>query len=109
MTPTTAFTLDPAKRFCSNHLVSSTSSRKIRVLDQNLKPLQEIETESDGTTTRTITFTHYGIHFEGVTTDRESAIFSKDTGAGHEYRKCLLHTGIPSHKPRNAHPQNGQP
>lgn len=70
------------------------SNGKVRVLNQNLESIQEIETESDETTKQYKVFTHYGIHFEGATRDHQGVVFSKETENGHE-GQCLMYTGIP--------------
>jgi hypothetical protein len=66
----------------------------VRVFTRNLEPLQEILTETALTTMEYKTFTHFGIHFEGVTLDHSAVVFSEDTGIG-KPQKCLLFTGTP--------------
>jgi hypothetical protein len=40
------------------------------------------------------TFTHFGLHFEGVAIDGKAVVFSEDTGIG-KLQKCLLFAGVP--------------
>jgi hypothetical protein len=67
---------------------------RVRILSESLDLLQEIETESNSTAKEYGTFTHYGIHFEGVAEEREAVLFSRDNGNGRE-RSCLVYTGTP--------------
>lgn len=66
----------------------------VRVFTRDLQQVQEIPTETASTTMNYGTFTHFGLHFEGVTMDRKAVVFSEDTGLG-KPRKCLLFAGVP--------------
>jgi len=66
----------------------------VRVFTRDLQPVQEILTETASTTMEYKTFTHFGLHFEGVATDRNAVVFSQDTGIG-KPQKCFLFAGAP--------------
>jgi hypothetical protein len=69
----------------------------VRVFTRDLQPVQDIPTETAATTMEYGTFTHFGLHFEGVTVDRKAVVFSEDTGIG-KPRQCLLFAGLPLHR-----------
>ena len=69
----------------------------VRVFTRDLQPVQEIPTDTASTTMAYKTFTHFGVHFEGVTVDRKAVVFSEDTGIG-KPQKCLLFAGVPLHQ-----------
>jgi hypothetical protein len=82
-------------------IVSGVPSEKIpnadgmvRVFTRDLQSIQNISTETASTTMEYGTFTHYGLHFEGISVDRKAVVFSEDTGIG-KPQKCLLFAGIP--------------
>lgn len=66
----------------------------VRVFTRELKPIQDIPTETAATTMEYATFKHFGLHFEGVAVDHKTVVFSEDTGIG-KPKKCLLFAGIP--------------
>jgi len=66
----------------------------VRVFTRDLQPIQEIPTETASTTMGYGTFTHFGLHFEGVSLDHKTVVFSEDTGVG-KPQKCLLFAGVP--------------
>jgi hypothetical protein len=66
----------------------------VRVFTRDLQPVQSILTETASTAMEYKTFTHFGIHFEGVTIDHNAVVFSEDTGIG-KPQKCLLFAEVP--------------
>ncbi len=62
----------------------------VRVFTRDLQLVQDIP----ATTVQYKTFTHFGLHFEGVAIDRKTVVFSEDTGIG-KPQKCLLFGGVP--------------
>jgi hypothetical protein len=66
----------------------------VRVFTRNLRPVQDIPTETATTTMVYGTFTHYGLHFEGVAVDHNAVVFSQDRGIA-KPQACLLFTGVP--------------
>jgi hypothetical protein len=66
----------------------------VRVFTRDLQPIQDISTETAATTMEYKTFKHFGLHYEGVSVDHKTVVFSEDTGIG-KPQKCLLFAGIP--------------
>jgi hypothetical protein len=66
----------------------------VRVFTEELQPVQDILTETASTAMEYGTFTHFGVHFEGVTPDRRAVVFAEDTGIG-KPQKCILFEGAP--------------
>ena len=72
----------------------------VRVFMRDLRPIQDIPTEAAATEMEYKTFSHSGLHFEGVTPDRKAVVFSEDTGIG-KPQKCLLFADVPLHQVGN--------
>jgi hypothetical protein len=66
----------------------------VRVFTRGLEPIQQIPTETASTTMEYKTFTHFGIHFEGVALDHRGVVFYEDNGIGRA-QTCLLFAGVP--------------